>query len=105
MLETPRPIENAAAIAAVPGVDCLLIGTNDLAMELGIPGAFGDERIVAAYQSVVDACRANRKFAGIGGIADRALLRRHIDMGVRPVPPGSHLGFMASPGGGCAAAM
>jgi len=28
------------AIAAVPGVDCLLIGTNDLAMELGIPGGF-----------------------------------------------------------------
>src|ERR1044071_6379490 len=46
MLETPRAIENAAAIAAVPGIDSLLIGTNDLAMELGIPGAFGEERIV-----------------------------------------------------------
>jgi 2-keto-3-deoxy-L-rhamnonate aldolase RhmA len=36
MLETPRAVENAAAIAAVPGIDSLLIGTNDLAMELGI---------------------------------------------------------------------
>src|SRR6185369_8649013 len=96
MLETPRAIENAAAIAAVPGIDSLLIGTNDLAMELGIPGAFGDERIVAAYQSVVDACRAHGKFAGIGGIADRELLRRYIEMGVRLVLPGSDLSLMAA---------
>ena len=105
MLETPRAIENAAAIAAVPGIDSLLIGTNDLAMELGIPGAFGDERIVAAYQAVVDACGAEGKFAGIGGIADRELLRRYIEMGVRLVLPGSDLSFMASAAGECAAAM
>src|SRR5438067_12476948 len=44
MLETPTAIANAATIAAVPGIDSLLIGTNDLAMELGTPGSFGDER-------------------------------------------------------------
>src|SRR5438270_797993 len=52
MLETPTAIANAGGIAAVPGIDALLIGTNDLAMELGIPGGFGDERIATAYQSV-----------------------------------------------------
>src|SRR5260221_1304450 len=67
MLETPTAIANAAAIAAVPGIDSLLIGTNDLAMELSIPGGFGDERIVAAYQSQCDACRAHSKFARGGG--------------------------------------
>jgi len=105
MLETPRAIENAAAIAAVPGIDSLLIGTNDLAMELGIPGAYGDERIVAAYQSVVDVCRAHGKFAGIGGIADRELIRRYIDMGVRLVLPGSDLSLMAAAAADCTAAM
>jgi 2-keto-3-deoxy-L-rhamnonate aldolase RhmA len=89
MLETPTAIANADAIAAVPGIDSLLIGTNDLAMELGIPGAFADERIVAAYDSVCKACRAHGKFAGVGGIADEALLRRYIGMGVRVVLPGS----------------
>jgi 2-keto-3-deoxy-L-rhamnonate aldolase RhmA len=54
---------------------------------------------------VVDACRANGKFAGIGGIADRELLRRYIGMGVRLVLPGSDLSFMASAAGECAAAM
>src|SRR5436190_7378173 len=105
MLETPTAIANAEAIAAVPGIDSLLIGTNDLAMELGIPGGFADERIVAAYQTVVDACRAHGKFAGVGGIADRELLRRYIGMGVRLVLPGSDLSFMTSAAGECAAAM
>jgi len=105
MLETPTAIANAAAIAAVPGIDCLLIGTNDLAMELGIPGGFADERIVAAYQNVIDACRAHGKFAGIGGIADRELLRRYIQMGVRLVLPGSDLSFMSAAASECAAAM
>ncbi len=96
MLETPTAIANAAAIAAVPGIDSLLIGTNDLAMELGIPGGFGDERIVAAYQAVCDACRMQGKFAGVGGVADEALLRRYIGMGVRLVLPGSDLAFMVT---------
>ena len=96
MLETPTAIANAAAIAAVPGIDSLLIGTNDLAMELAIPGGFGDERIVAAYQAVCDACRAHGKSAGIGGIYDEALLRRYIAMGVRLVLAGGDLGFLVS---------
>ena len=105
MLETPTAIANAAAIAAVPGIDSLLIGTNDLAMEWGIPGAFADERIVAAYQAVCDACRAHGKFAGVGGIADEALLRRYIQMGVRLVLPGSDLSLLQRAASETAAAM
>jgi 2-keto-3-deoxy-L-rhamnonate aldolase RhmA len=74
-------------------------------MEIGIPGSFADERIVAAYQSVCDACRRHGKFAGVGGIADEALLRRYIEMGVRLVLPGSDLSFMAAAASERAAAM
>jgi 2-keto-3-deoxy-L-rhamnonate aldolase RhmA len=105
MLETPRAIENAEAIAAVPGIDSLLVGTNDLAMELGIPGAYGDARVVAAYRSVVDACRKHGKHAGVGGIADHALIKRYVDMGVRLVLPGSDLAFLQSAASATAAAM
>ena len=38
MIETPAAVANADAIAAVEGVDALLVGTNDLCMEMGIPG-------------------------------------------------------------------
>jgi len=105
MLETPTAIANAAAIAVVPGIDCLLIGSNDLAMELGIPGAFADPRIAAAYQAVCEACRAHGKFAGVGGIAEEALLRRYIGMGVRVVLPGSDLSFMIEAASASATAM
>jgi 2-keto-3-deoxy-L-rhamnonate aldolase RhmA len=105
MLETPTAIANAAAIAAVPGIDCLLIGSNDLAMELGIPGAFADDRIAAAYEAVCTACRDHGKAAGIGGISDEALLRRYIQLGVRLVLPGSDLSMMARAASETAAAM
>jgi 2-keto-3-deoxy-L-rhamnonate aldolase RhmA len=105
MLETPLAIANADAIAAVPGIDALLVGTNDLAMEIGIPGSFADERIVAAYQAVVDACRKHGKHAGVGGIADQAVLKRYVEMGVRLVLPGSDLGFLQSAASATAATM
>ena len=61
------------------------------------------ERVVAnpllacaarGLEPVCDACRVEGKFAGVGGIADEALLRRYIGMGVRLVLPGSDLAFM-----------
>jgi 2-keto-3-deoxy-L-rhamnonate aldolase RhmA len=94
MLETPLAIENAAAIAAVPGIDSLLIGTSDLTIEMGIAGQFADDRVVAAYRAVTGACRAHGKFAGIGGVYEEGLLRRYIGMGVRLVLGGGDLGFM-----------
>ena len=96
MLETPQAIANAPAIAAVPGIDSLLIGTSDLSMELGIPGQFGDDRIVDAYRTVVEACGAHGKFAGIGGVYEESLMRRYIGMGVRLVLGGGDLGFMTA---------
>src|SRR5260370_39190715 len=38
MLETPQAIANAETIAAVAGVEVLLVGTNDLIVEMGVPG-------------------------------------------------------------------
>jgi len=37
MLETAQGIENCEAIAAVDGIDVLLIGSGDLTTDLGIP--------------------------------------------------------------------
>jgi len=83
MLESPRAIANAAEIAAVPGVDVLMIGCNDLSLELGIPGQVDDAAIEAACAAVVSACAAHGKQAGLGGVADAALLARYIALGMR----------------------
>jgi 4-hydroxy-2-oxoheptanedioate aldolase len=41
MIETLQAVKGAEAIAAVPGVDFLLIRINDLKAETGIPGQYG----------------------------------------------------------------
>ena len=105
LLETPTAIANAAAIAAIPGIDSLLIGPHDLAMELGVPGGVADERIVAAHQAVCDACRAHGKFAGAGFVTDETLLRRYVSMGARLVLPGSDFHMMVRAATETAAAM
>lgn len=94
MLESPKGIENCEAIAAVPGIDALLIGTNDLCFEMGIPGQFNDPRVAEAYTEVIAACRKRGKFAGMGGMYTPELLERHIGMGVQLVLSGSDFSLL-----------
>ena len=94
MLESPTAIENASAIAAVPGIDVLLIGTNDLCVEMGIPGELGHARVTAAYERMIAACREHGKWPGMGGIYDEPLMQRYIDMGARFILAGGDLGFL-----------
>jgi 2-keto-3-deoxy-L-rhamnonate aldolase RhmA len=94
MLETPAAIENAEAIAAVAGVDALLIGTNDLCMEMGIPGQFDHPDVAAAYERVIAACRQHGKHPGMGGVYAPDLMRRYIGLGMRLVLAGSDFVFM-----------
>jgi 2-keto-3-deoxy-L-rhamnonate aldolase RhmA len=98
MLESPRGIENCEAIAAVPGIDALLIGTNDLCMEMGIPGQFEDPRIREAYTKVIAACRKHGKFPGMGGMYTPELLERHIGMGVQLILSGSDFSLLMQAG-------
>ena len=94
MLETPRAIGNAKEIAAVPGVDVLLIGTNDLCAEMGIPGDFANDRVAEAYESMIAACQKHDKFPGMAGIYNEAIMPRYIEMGARFVLGGQDGGFL-----------
>jgi 2-keto-3-deoxy-L-rhamnonate aldolase RhmA len=98
MIETPAAVENAEAIAAVEGVDVLLIGTNDLCAEMGIHGQFGDDRVVAAYRRVIAAATAHGKSAGMGGVYDEVLAKRYIEMGARFVLAGNDLALLVTAG-------
>jgi 2-keto-3-deoxy-L-rhamnonate aldolase RhmA len=98
MLESPRAIENAEPMAAVPGVDVLLIGTNDLTLEMGIPGQYDDPRVVQAYERVGAACAKHGKYLGMGGIYDNATMETYIKLGARFVLGGSDLTFIMTGG-------
>lgn len=71
MIETLEALELVDEIAAVPGVDSLLIGTNDLTAEMGIPGDYNNPRLTAAYEKVAAACRKSNVFLGCGGLHSR----------------------------------
>ena len=94
MLETPTAIENAAEIAAVPGVDILLIGSNDLCAEMGIPGDFGNERVAEAYRTTIAACQKHGKFPGMAGIYNEAIMPRYVEMGARFILSGQDAQFL-----------
>ncbi|KAF4339691.1 phosphoenolpyruvate pyruvate domain protein [Fusarium beomiforme] len=70
MIETKDAIKNINEIAAVDGVDVLLIGSNDLAIELGVPGGFQTHNFRSALESVSEACRRHGKTMGLAGIYD-----------------------------------
>ena len=64
-IETRQAVDNAAAIAAVAGVDVLFVGPFDLSIGLGIRGEFDHPRFTAALDQVVAGAQAAGKAAGI----------------------------------------
>ena len=94
MIETPEGVANAAAIAAVPGVDVLLIGGSDLSAEYGVPGQFEHPHIVGAFDAVGAACRQHGKALGLGGIYEHAIMERYVRGGARFILAGSDLSFL-----------
>jgi 2-keto-3-deoxy-L-rhamnonate aldolase RhmA len=96
MLETPTAIANAEEIAAVPGVDVLLIGTNDLCAEMGIHGDFGNERVADAYARMIAACKKHGKFPGMAGVYNEQIMPRYIEMGARFILAGQDAQFLSA---------
>ena len=57
-------MENADAIAAIDGVDCLWVGHFDLSVSLGVPGDFGHPAFTAAIDKVRAATSKHDKALG-----------------------------------------
>jgi staphyloferrin B biosynthesis citrate synthase len=89
MIETLEGLANVEAIAAVEGVDVLLVGLTDLLANMGKPGRHGDPQAMAAVERVVNACKAHGKFVGVGGDSDPIRRKIFIDQGVRFMPTDS----------------
>ena len=94
MLESPEAIANVDSIAAVDGIDVILIGTNDLCMEMGIPGDYSNPKVKDAYSKVIEACKKYRKTPGMGGVYNEELMSEYINMGMKFILSGSDLSFM-----------
>ncbi len=80
MIETREGVRNVDAIAAVPGIDVIHMGMNDLLTDMGRPGRYDDAELEDAVARVLAACRAHGKAFGCGGNRDpgaqAAIIRR-----------------------------
>lgn len=59
LIETREGAENADAIAATPGVDCLWVGHFDLSASLGLAGQFEHPVYLAALEKIITAAKTH----------------------------------------------
>ena len=93
--ESEQALSQADAIAAVEGVDLVMIGSNDLLADWGLAGQYEHSRLRDAYARTIAACRKHGKHVGVGGLASRPqLAAEFVRMGARYVSTGTDLGFL-----------
>lgn len=99
MIETPDAVANAEAIAAVDGIDTLHIGASDLSTEMGLPGSYRHDRMVAAFETVAAAAKKHGKSMGVGGVREDAEFQSFLlKLGVRYLTSGSDTLYILSAG-------
>ncbi|MDQ2078593.1 aldolase/citrate lyase family protein [Xanthobacteraceae bacterium Astr-EGSB] len=94
MVETPEAVKNTREIAAVEGIDVVMIGGQDLCSTMGIPGQTSHPMFVEAVGKVVDDTRAAGKWPGLGGVYDESLLKTFIERGVLFFLGGADFAFL-----------
>jgi 2-keto-3-deoxy-L-rhamnonate aldolase RhmA len=85
LIESAEGVRNAAAIAAVDGVDILHVGMNDLSVDLGHVDDLRHAEVIDACKLVIAAARACGKLAVVGGSSDHALFVELLNAGAVPV--------------------
>lgn len=93
-IEDDSGVANAAAIAAVEGVDVLFVGPGDLSTNMGAMGNPGSAHVQEAIASVRKAAAAAGKASGILAPA-KADADRYLADGFTMVAVGSDLGLLA----------
>lgn len=94
MVETPEAVAVCDQIAAVDGIDMLLLGPSDLTAEMGIHGQYENAHFHRAVESVAAACRAHGVALGVAGIKSLDLLERFAGLGLRFISAGTDIGLM-----------
>jgi 2-keto-3-deoxy-L-rhamnonate aldolase RhmA len=95
MIESRNAANNVEEIAAVEGVDVILVGTADLTADLGYFGQYDHPEVQDIYRRTIAAARANGKHAGIGGLGFRPdLMSNYIAEGARWVSMGTDQHFI-----------
>jgi len=92
-LESPKALDEAEAIARVPGIDVLMLGPGDFSVLAGIPYQFDHPLIADATRRVAAAAQAAGKWWGtVSGTP--AHTRQLLDLGARFICRGADIVFV-----------
>ena len=92
-IETQSALEQLPAIAAVPGVDSIFIGPNDLSASMGFLGDIGNPAVQEKLKDAARQCKALGKPCGILGL-NPEMVARFIAYGYTWIAIGSDMAFM-----------
>ncbi len=92
-IETEIAVNDAAEIAAVPGVDGLFFGPGDYSVALGVPGQIDHERVRAGMARVAAAAKQSGKWWGTVAVGPEMFARAHA-LGARLICPGGDVKVM-----------
>jgi len=94
MIETRAALDAIDEIVAVPGVDAVYVGPNDLSLALGQPPAADNpDPYQSAYRRVAQACAGTAVAAGIQ--ANARLAAKHVETGYRMITISTDAGSLA----------
>lgn len=82
MIESRDAVERVDEIAAVEGVEVVLVGSMDLTIDLGIGGQFDKPEYRSSLEKISQACRAHGKVFGVAGVYDNPALQDWIVNGL-----------------------
>jgi 4-hydroxy-2-oxoheptanedioate aldolase len=93
-IETPEGVENAEALASVPGVDGVFVGPSDLAASMGLIGQQTHPEVVAAVKCAFAGVAAAGKPVGVNAF-DPAVARDYAASGASFVLVGADVAIVA----------
>jgi 2-keto-3-deoxy-L-rhamnonate aldolase RhmA len=96
-IETQSALDAVDEMAAVPGVDVLFIGPNDLSIALGAPGQSSSPVLVSAIERVMEAGERHRVAVAIQ-MNDMKLATHWAQRGIRMISYGAETGLLVSAG-------
>ncbi|RPF21845.1 HpcH/HpaI aldolase family protein [Myceligenerans xiligouense] len=93
-IESATAVGNAAAIAAVDGIDGVFVGPSDLAASMDLLGQQTHPDVIAAVRSTFEAVRAAGKPVGVNAF-DPSMARAYLDAGASFVLVGADVTLLA----------
>lgn len=93
-IESAAGVENAAAIAAVDGVDGIFIGPSDLSATMGLIGQQAHPDVVAAVKKVITEVKAAGKIVGVNAFV-QAHAQEYVEAGADFVNVGADVALLA----------